>query len=139
MRVLALDIGAVRCGIAVSDSQGNIASPVCVLPTKEVETNAPSFQRVCQDWEPEVLVVGLPLTLKGSQGKQAQTIKQVAKTVAQKLGLPLYYSDERFSSSEAKRILRDQGLSEKQMRGKIDMIAASLFLQSWLDAYHKNN
>ena len=60
-------------------------------------------------------------------------IREVAQQVASKLGLPLEFSDERLSSSEAKRSLREQGFSEKEMRGKVDMIAASLFLQSWLD------
>ena len=57
-----------------------------------------------------------------------------AQKIADALDLPLYFEDERLSSAEAKRILREQGLSEKQMRGKVDMIAASLFLQSWLDS-----
>lgn len=55
------------------------------------------------------------------------------KKIADELDLPLEFEDERLSSQEAKRILREQGLNEKQMRGKIDMIAASLFLQTWLD------
>lgn len=67
------------------------------------------------------------------KGPQAQSIREVAQQVASKLGLPLEFSDERLSSSEAKRSLREQGFSEKEMRGKVDMIAASLFLQSWLD------
>ena len=58
MRVMALDIGEVRCGIAVSDPQGRIASPVCVLPTQEVLANASSFRRVVEDWEPELLLSG---------------------------------------------------------------------------------
>ena len=86
MRALALDIGETRVGVAVSDPQGRIATPVCVLPA------------------------------------------------AAATGLPLEFEDERLSSAEAKRILREQGLSEKSMRGKVDMVAASLFLQAWLDA-----
>ena len=120
MRIMALDIGKVRCGIAISDPQEKIATPLCVLPTEEVRANAPSFR-------------GLPLTMGGAKGPQAQSIREVAQQVASKLGLPLEFSDERLSSSEAKRSLREQGFSEKEMRGKVDMIAASLFLQSWLD------
>ena len=133
MRIMALDIGKVRCGIAISDSQEIIATPLCVLPTEEVRANAPSFRRLCEDWEPELIVSGLPLTMGGAKGPQAQSIREVAQQVASKLGLPLEFSDERLSSSEAKRSLREQGFSEKEMRGKVDMIAASLFLQSWLD------
>jgi putative Holliday junction resolvase len=131
---MALDIGQVRCGIAISDPDERVASPLCVLPTSEVKTNAASFRRVCQDWEPEMIVSGLPLSLNGQLGKQAETCREVALQVGNTLNLPVEFSDERLSSSEAKRILREKGLSEKQMRGKVDMIAASLFLQSWLDA-----
>lgn len=134
---MALDIGKVRCGIAISDPRESVASPVCVLPTKEVESNAASFKRVCEDWEPEMLVAGLPLTLSGDVGAQAQANKKIAQRVASQLGIPLAFVDERLSSREAKRILREKGLSEKEMRGKVDMIAASIFLQSWLDSKNR--
>ena len=134
---MALDIGEVRCGIAVSDAQGRIASPVCVLPTQEVLANASSFRRVVEDWEPELLPFsGLPLSLNGEKGPQAQRIEEQAVRIAKTLDLPLEFCDERLSSAEAKRALREGGHSEKSMRGKVDMIAASIFLQSWLDARH---
>ncbi len=133
MRVMALDIGKVRCGIAISDPQERVATPLCVLPTEEVRSNAPSFRRLCEDWEPELIVSGLPLTLSGQKGPQAQSIRELAQQVAAALSLPLEFSDERLSSAEAKRVLREEGMSERDMRGKVDMVAASLFLQSWLD------
>ena len=134
MRVMALDIGKVRCGIAISDPAGRIATPICVLPTSEVEQNAPSFRRLLEDWEPEMILSGLPYTLAGEEGPQAESIRAVAGAIAKRAGLPLEFTDERLSSSEAKRSLREKGFSEKEMRGKVDMIAASLFLQSWLDS-----
>ncbi len=137
MRVMALDIGKVRCGIAISDPQERVATPLCVLPTDEVRANAPSFRRVCEDWEPEMIVSGLPLSLNGKAGPQAHACREIASQVARTLQLPLEFSDERLSSSEAKRVLREKGYTEKAMRGKVDMIAASLFLQSWLDARTK--
>ena len=134
MRVMALDIGKVRCGIAISDPAERIATPICVLPTREVEQNAPSFRRLLEDWEPEMILSGLPYTLAGEEGPQAESIRAVAGAIAKRAGLPLEFTDERLSSSEAKRSLREKGFSEKEMRGKVDMIAASLFLQSWLDS-----
>ena len=134
MRVMALDIGKVRCGIAISDPAGRIATPICVLPTSEVEQNAPSFRRLLEDWEPEMILSGLPYTLAGEEGPQSESIRAVAGAIAKRAGLPLEFADERLSSSEAKRSLREKGFSEKEMRGKVDMIAASLFLQSWLDS-----
>ena len=138
MRVLALDIGEVRIGVAVSDPDGAIASPVCVLPAQEVLSHARTFKAVLEDWEPELLLCGRPKTLAGEDGPQAQKI--IAQEIAKNCQLPLEFTDERLSSAEAKKILRAQGLSEKAMRGKVDMIAASLFLQSWLDVQtHKGD
>ena len=77
-----------------------------------------------------------PLSLNGEKGPQAQRIEEQAVRIAKTLDLPLEFCDERLSSAEAKRALREGGHSEKSMRGKVDMIAASIFLQSWLDARH---
>ena len=134
MRILALDIGEKRVGVAVSDPSEHVASPVAVLPADEVRANAKPFQRVIEDWEPELLLCGLPMTLSGEEGPQAERVRAFAAEVAAATGLPLEFTDERLSSAEAKRSLREKGLSEKAMRGKVDMIAASIFLQAWLDA-----
>ena len=111
MRVLALDIGEVR-----------------------VLQHARSFRRVLEDYEPELLVCGRPKTLAGEDGPQAERIMRQAHQIADACGLPLEFADERLSSREAKRILREEGMNERAMRGKVDMVAASLFLQAWLDA-----
>lgn len=134
MRILALDIGRVRIGIAVSDPSERVASPVCVLPAAEVLAHASSFRRVLEDWEPELLLCGRPLTLSGELGPQAEEAMANAQQIAKNCDLPLEFADERLSSKEAKRILHEEGLSERAMRGKVDMVAASLFLQTWLDA-----
>ncbi len=133
MRVLALDIGTVRVGVAVSDPGMRVATPVCVLPSNEVRVCAKSFKNVLSDWEPELLVCGLPYTLNNEEGPQAEFIKSFASDISSTCGIPHVFTDERLSSAQAKRILREKGYSEKAMRGKIDMIAASLFLQAWLD------
>ncbi len=133
MVAMALDIGEKRVGIAVSDTSGRIASPVKVLPAAEVLAGARSFRYLVEDYEPEVLVCGRPMTLAGERGPQAERIEEQAQAIGRMLGLPVDFEDERLSSAEAKRILREQGLNEKSMRGKVDMVAASLFLQTWLD------
>ena len=134
MWVLALDIGVVRFGIAASEACGRVASPVKVLPAAEVLSCAKTFRRILEDYEPEVLVCGRPQTMSGEDGPQAERVMAQARSIAEACDLPLEFADERLSSSEAKRILREQGLNEKQMRGKVDMIAASLILQAWLDS-----
>ncbi len=137
MIALALDIGEARVGIAVSDATGTLAMPVKVLPAQEVLGNARSFRYIIEDYEPEVLVCGRPETLAGEDGPQAQRVIEAAEKIARATGLPLEFIDERLSSREAKRILREQGLSEREMRGKVDSVAASLFLQTWLDVRNK--
>ena len=131
---MALDIGEKRVGVAISDPDERVASPVCVLAADEVLANGRSFRIVLADWEPELFLCGLPMTLSGEEGPQAERVRGFAATVAKNTGIPLEFADERLSSAEAKRSLREKGLSEKAMRGKVDMIAASIFLQSWLDA-----
>lgn len=138
MRILALDIGEVRVGVAVCDPGERVASPVCVLPAAEVVSCAKPFRRVLEDWEPELLLCGLPYTLSGEEGPQAERIRKAAAQISDSCGIPHEFTDERLSSAEAKRSLREKGLSEKQMRGKVDMIAASVFLQAWLDARHQS-
>lgn len=134
MRTLALDIGEVRIGLAISDAAGRVATPLKVLAACDVLSDGAEFRRIVQDWEVERLVCGLPYTLAGEEGPQAASIKERAARIAKSRDLPLFFVDERMSSREAKRILREEGLDERAMRGKVDMIAASLFLQSWLDA-----
>lgn len=134
MRVMALDIGEKRVGVAVCDPDERVASPVAVLAADEVRACAKPFQRILEDWEPGLLLCGLPVTLAGEEGPQARAIRAFADEVARRSGIACEFADERLSSAEAKRSLREKGLSEKAMRGKVDMIAASLFLQAWLDA-----
>lgn len=130
---LALDIGEVRVGIAVSDASGSVAMPVKVLPAQEVLSCARTFRLLIEDYEPDVLVCGLPQTLAGEEGPQAARIRAAAERISRVTNLQVAFTDERLSSREAKRILREQGLTERSMRGKVDMVAASLFLQTWLD------
>lgn len=133
MRVLALDIGEKRVGVAVSDPGERVATPVAVLPANEVRAGARSFRTVLEDWEPELLVAGLPKSLSGDEGEQASRVKVFAEQLSRLVNIPVEFADERLSSAEAKRSLREMGFSEKEMRGKVDMIAASIFLQAWLD------
>ena len=139
MRIMALDIGETRTGVAISDPSERVATPVCVLPTTDIEANGARWRLALADWEPELLVCGLPFTLAGEEGPQAASIRMRAQAIADTAGLPLQYADERLSSVAARRILREKGLSEKEMRGKVDMIAASMFLQTWLDARAQAN
>ena len=125
MRVMGLDIGEKRIGVAIADTATGIAVPLRVMDTR-------SWRALVQDNEPDMLVCGLPKTMRGDTGGQARRVRDCAERIAQACGLPLEFADERLSSAEAKRLLREQGLSEREMRGKVDSVAASLFLEMWI-------
>ena len=135
LRVLALDIGRKRTGVAASDAAGGIASPVAVLDSNEVFQNGRGFRRVLEDYEPELLVVGLPVSMDGEENEHAAWVRERAAEISRTTGIPVEFQDERLSSSEAKRIMREAGMSERDMRGKLDMVAASVFLRAYLDAH----
>ena len=134
MSVLALDLGEKRTGIAVSNLERTVAHPHSVMATQEVMGKAPAFRRVLDDYAIELFVVGLPVSLDGTEHAQAGRIRNLAKRLTELYGLPVEYADERLSSAEAKSVLRQMGYSEREMRGRTDKIAACIFLQTWLDA-----
>lgn len=134
MRVLGLDIGEARIGVAVSDAEGRIASPLGVLDARALAADVRPLARLVADFEVEALVVGLPLTLGGDQGPQAEAVRRTADRLGAALGLPVLYCDERLTSAEARRAMREAGVSEREQRGALDKVAAALMLQAWLDA-----
>lgn len=140
MRILALDIGDKRTGVAISDETQRISSPVTVLDTSELMRNGSKLRGLFEDYEVEMTVVGLPLTLAGEEGPQARHVRALVAKLIAAASLPAFsaenivFFDERLSSKEAEASLALQGLSERDQRGKIDMIAASLFLQTYLDS-----
>lgn len=133
MRVIAFDIGEKRIGIAVSDPSGKVATPVKVLDTATVLSDASVLRRLVADYEPGAFLVGLPLSLDGSEGPQAQAVRLLAARLLPAFDLPVHFADERFSSAEAKRVMSESGISERDQRGRLDAAAASIFLQAWLD------
>ena len=134
MKILALDIGEKRTGVACGDTVSKIAIPTSTLNTADILKNPERLRAVAEEHEAELLLVGLPVSLDGQENSQAKRIRELAEAVAQILALPLVFQDERLSSAEAKRYLREAGYTERQMRGKIDMIAASLVLRTYLDS-----
>ena len=134
MRVLALDIGEKRIGVAVSDPSGTIASPVCVLDAAQVLGGGRDLIRLVEDYEAGLVVIGLPRSMDGSEGPQAARVRSAGERLARSLPVPVTYADERLSSVEARRSLTEAGVTDRQKRGTVDMIAASLFLQTYLDA-----
>ena len=137
MRVLGLDIGETRVGVAVSDAEGRVALPLTVLDARALTADATPLARLVEDYEAGMLVVGVPLTLGGDEGPQAHDVRERAERLSETVGVPVAYWDERLSSAEARRAMREAGLTEREQRGALDKVAAALILQGWLDATHE--
>ncbi|NTW29070.1 MAG: Holliday junction resolvase RuvX [Coriobacteriia bacterium] len=133
MRVLGLDIGEKRIGVAISDPSGRVAMPLVVLDAKAVLRDGGELVHLIADYEVESVLIGLPLSLDGSENRQAEEVRRAGRRLARFLPVPLVYFDERFSSAEARRAMSTAGLSDQEQRGRVDMVAASLFLQAYLD------
>lgn len=95
------------------------------------------LRQIIEDYEIERIVVGLPLSLDGTEGPQARHVRHVASSLSTLVRLPVEFYDERLSSVEAGRSMREAGLSERQQRGSLDMVAAALLLQGYLDSLRR--
>jgi putative Holliday junction resolvase len=133
VRHIAFDIGERRIGVAVSDPSGTVATPLVVLDTRELARDAAPLRRLIEDYEPAAFVVGLPLTLAGEEGPQAASIRATVRRLLEPLGVPVAYHDERFTSSDAERAMAEAGADSRARRGSVDMVAATLLLQSYLE------
>jgi putative Holliday junction resolvase len=134
VRHLGLDIGEARVGVAVSDAEGVVATPLKVLDARELRADARVLSRIVEDYEVEILVVGLPLTLAGEEGPQAREARSAGEALAEAVGLPVRFWDERLSTVEAERALRDADASAPRRKAARDMVAAALVLQAYMDS-----
>lgn len=138
MRVLALDVGERRVGIAISDPTGTLARPLQTLVRSSREDDFAAIAALVAEHDVELVVVGRPLSLDGTEGPQARQVAHYAKALAARLSVPLVSWDERFTTVAAGEILR-QSRTKKQRRrarttGEVDAIAAAVILQSYLDS-----
>ncbi len=133
-RILALDVGERRIGLAVSDPLGLTAQG---LRTLERANNRQDFARLAElatQWEAALILVGYPVELSGAEGRQAQAMRSFAATLSARLGVPVKLWDERLTTREAQRVLRQTGTSIRKRAPALDRMAAVLLLQSYLDA-----
>ncbi len=137
MRVLGIDLGERRVGVAVSDPTGSIAQP---LPTlrRRAGKRMPlaTLQNLAEQYEVQGIVVGLPLAPSGDDTEWTRTVREAASKLEERSGVPVHLVDERFTSKSAERAIRGLGLPKKkrEQKGRVDAAAAVLILQSWLDA-----
>lgn len=134
MNVLSLDIGSIRVGVAWGSTETKLAFPLSILDLGDFLNNSKKVKDIIEEFNPGLLVIGNPVSLNGEENSQSLKVKDLGSKIAKVLSLPVEFVDERLTSKQAKKILKNKGLNQKQMRGKLDDIAASLILQTWFDA-----
>jgi putative Holliday junction resolvase len=131
-RLIGLDIGSKRIGVAVSDETALIATPLRTVARGGGERA--EIADLVREWNAERLVVGLPTGLSGREGPQAAAVRNYADALATALDVPLTYWDERLTTAIAERALIEAGHRRAQRKERIDAVAAAVILQSYLDA-----
>ena len=132
---MGLDIGQRRIGVAISDSLGLTAQGLAVLERRTAAVDVEAVCRLAKAHAAETVVIGLPLTLEGQQGPQAQRVASFADLIHRASGLPIAWVDERFTTAQGERALLEAGASRQRRKRVIDQVAAQLILQSYLDAH----
>ena len=129
-RVLALDPGSARIGVAVSDPLRIVASPLEVIPVEEFLDRLPEL---LSEYQPTEIVVGLPIGLSGREGPAAESARQFGEQVGAASGLPVHFVDERFTTATAESALLEGGVKRRSRRQKVDRVAAAVILRQFLD------
>ena len=132
-RVLGLDIGTKRIGLAMSDPLLITAQPFDTISRKPERDALERITDIIKTYNVKKIVAGLPLMMNGDYGQQAQDCEEFTKKLEQKTNISVILVDERLTSFEAEEILKKQGVKYTKDKGKVDMIAASIILQEYLD------
>ena len=134
MRVLALDVGDKRIGVAISDLTQFLARSLKVIQRGSRQEDFAAVTRLLEEYEVEKVVVGYPRSLDGTIGGQAEKVERYAEGLAEALDVPVLLWDERFSTVSAERLMREAGLRGKKKRERVDVVAAAVILQDYLDS-----
>ncbi len=139
-RALGIDLGERRIGVAVSDGEGQLATPLTVIERSgSPKRDHRQIAELVAEYEAEVVVVGLPLSLDGTVGVAARGAESEAEQLKAALDVPVLTHDERLTTVIAERALAESGLSGKARRKRVDMVAASVILQGWLDVTRRGS
>lgn len=130
-RLIGLDIGGRRIGVAISDELGTIASPIAMIERQS--DVAGELRKLAAEFGASRLVVGLPVGLSGREGPQAAEVREYVDALAAEVDLPLVYWDERLSTNIAEQTLIAQGTRRSKRKQQVDAVAASIILQGYLD------
>jgi putative Holliday junction resolvase len=132
-RILGLDVGDKRIGVAVSDPSGMLATPLVTIQRKNMKTDVARLAALASEQEAGMIVVGLPLNMDGTEGEQARKVRSLAKQLAFATRLPIEFEDERLSTFAATENLVERGVKTGHNRELVDMEAAAIILRSFLD------
>jgi putative Holliday junction resolvase len=132
-RVLGLDVGSRRIGVAVSDPLGITAQGLETLQRTTKRGDFEDLRRVIQEYDVREIVVGLPLRMSGAEGIQSDKMQAFAEELRKRFRLPVHLWDERLTSVEANRLLRETDLSIEKRGKAVDRMAAILILQGWME------
>ncbi len=132
-RLLGLDLGEKRIGVAISDETATLARPVMTLTRASKKEDFAKLAALCAEQQIEMIVVGLPKTLRNEEGPQARRVRRYAAELHAALNLPIEFWDERFSSVEARDLITLTGRKTNR-KGEIDAAAAAVILQEYLNA-----
>ena len=133
-RVLGLDVGSRRIGVAVSDPLGITAQGLETLQRRNKRSDLAALERVIRDYSVREIVVGLPLHMSGAEGTQSDKMQVFAEELRKRFRLPVHLWDERLTSAEANRLLRETELSIEKRAKAVDRMAAVLILQGWMES-----
>ncbi len=133
-RVLGMDVGSKTIGLAVSDPLGITAQGLLTIRRKNKRLDFEQLANVIREYQVSEIVIGYPLRMSGMAGVQAEKMQRFADEVREKFGLPVHLWDERLTSSQANRLLREFDLSMKKRGKAVDRMAAVLILQNWMEA-----
>ena len=128
-----MDVGERRIGLAVSDPGGMLATPSGVIQRTGLQRDISEVLAYALKREAAGIVVGMPFSLSGEVGPQAKRVEDFVRALRRKTGLPVYTMDERFSSAEAERLLRQAGRRPSEHKAEVDAAAAAVILQGYLD------
>lgn len=137
MRILGLDMGTRRIGVALSDALGLTAQPLTVLVRTTPSEDLAAMEALVIHHHVDAVVVGLPLTLRGQRGPQAQRVAAFAETLRRRLSVPIHLVDERLTTVEGTRVLQELGVTRRAQRQTIDRVAAQLILQQFLESQRR--
>ena len=133
MRILAIDHGTVRMGIAVSDELKMIAQPLEFIPAAPFADFLARLQELLQEKEVELILVGMPRNMDGSHGPAAQKVQEFVAALKSNTPVPIKTWDERLTSAQANRLLIQGNVRRDKRKEKVDAMAAAIILQSYLD------